>query len=316
MKQSAARWTRLLASACLLLATAVRARAGDDRGGAILVSALTEEDRASAARLAELVDEPLALVEDPSAREPAHACELARASGRPVFAILDGAARRVHVVRARDCMVLTRAIEGAELTPYTAAFVTAELLTLARQLEQSPALREPATPVAPLDVSFSAGIDIPILGPYRPRALLLGGLTWRGLRSPLGVDVAALAGIEAGADEPSALGRVRAQKTDLALRAGPAFGGRRALLFGFAQVGLALTAVNLWGEADRRASLVLGGGLGGRVRLVGPLALFLQASCAGGAPRRDYLVQGSSVLREPLLTLNLELGLSVYLHSR
>lgn len=310
------RWTLLLASVYLLLAPALRARASDDRSGAILVSALTEEDRASAGRLSELVDEPLALVEDPRGREPAHACELARASGRSVFAILDGAARRVHVVRARDCMVLTRAIEGSELTPYTAAFVAAELLSLARQLERPPAPPMRTAPVAPLDVGFGAGVDIALLGPYRPRALLLGGLTRRGLRSRLGVDVAALAAIEGAADEQSALGRVRARKSDLALRAGPALAVRRALLFAFAQAGVALTAVNLWGEGDRRASLVLGGGLGGRLRLIGPLALFFHGSCAGSAPRRDYRVQGSSVLREPLVTVNLELGLSVYLHSR
>jgi hypothetical protein len=313
MKRSA---PLLLALGCSLTLLVATAHASEGGVGAILVNAVTAQDEKSATRLAELIDVPIERVTDTGASEPHYACELSRALRRETLVIIDGAARRVHVVRARDCMVLTRRIEGDDLSGYTAAFVAAELLFLEAQLESAPPARVAR---ARSSIGLAGGVDLALAGPYRnrPRLLLSAGIARERPASRVGFELNLASGIHATTERTTRLGSVAARRSDVALRSGPTLRLRRTVWIAFAQLGVTLTSTELArSEVERRAALQAGAGLGVRISLLGPLHLFVQGTGTRSLPRRDYRVGGVSELKDPVLNATLELGLSAYLHSR
>lgn len=323
MKRSACRaWSRpvrlggaltltawLLAS---LLGAAVRARAADTTD--TLVVALTDDDVASAERLRELIDTPLAVVHAPGSGAPSQARALATQRGSELVAIIDGSAQRVHVVRVSDGMVLTRELAASAPGGYTAAFVAAELLTLAGQLTSAV---QPAPPRAAL--GLGSGVDLALVAPYRgrPRATLQAGLSlWPS--APRGLELALAAGIRKRARNEAERAEVTLRQSDVVLRAGPGFRFRLLHATLFAQLGGALTRAELVSAGRDRTQLALALGVGGsaRIELFRGLFLFSSAVVASHWPRREYRVEGVRVARDGVLEAQLEAGLFVYLHSR
>jgi hypothetical protein len=297
----------------LALLCGPRLLARAEEATATLVVALTDEDFASAERLRELVDAPLALMRAPGTSDPSAARGLATQHGSELVAIIDGASRRVHVVRVSDGMVLTRELAPSSPGGYTAAFVAAELLTLAGQLTR------PARPPPRASFGLGAGIDLALLAPYsgRPRATLQGALSLSPT-APRGLELALAAAIRKRARNEAEREEVTLRQSDLVLRAGPGWRFRPLHVSAFGQLGAALTRAELVsaGRDRTQVALAVGAGTFARIRLWSVLYLFGTALVASHWPRREYRVQGVRVARDGLLEAQLEAGLFVYLHSR
>lgn len=103
----------------------------------LVVVLSSDQDSASADKLAELIREPFERVAAASlAALPPTAAGGCR-SGARIELHLDSAARRVQLIRCRDATVLARELdpEAASQTPYLGAFVAAELLAIDRELD-------------------------------------------------------------------------------------------------------------------------------------------------------------------------------------
>lgn len=311
MKRNA--WLPLLWAVALLW-SASSARA--DEPAMYLVIAVSPEDLVAAERLRELVDQPIAIVSAELAREPTEARELARERGYRIAAVIDGAQRRVFVVRGDDPTVLTRSLAEGAGTDYGEAFVAAELLSIADQL-QRPAAPEP--PSLRLPLGFGVGVDMLASAPFRgrPRLGLLATVGFPPGPRPWAWELTLAAGVRGRAESQSQLGTVRIQRTDLTLRLGPRYERHRLSLLVAAALGMSRVRAELdRARLARDVSLLSGLLLGARVRTFGPVHVYLNGLASFPYPRREYRVLGVPIADDPVLLLQVELGLSVFLHSR
>jgi hypothetical protein len=240
--------------------------------------------------------------------------------------ILDGAARRVHVVLARDGTVLTRVVEQeqASRAPYVMAFVAFELIALSAQLERG----EPAAVRQdPLDLRGGTRLDLrlgaellwmgaPFLGNVRP-ALGVGAWFARSRESRLFWLAELECALLGQASVATSGGRIALARTDAGLRGGMAYALGRVALVGFVRARAALTSTEYLGPggaSSRRLTFGVGGGIEADVALTRWAALYASTALDLASSRSDYRVQGTSVVRDPPLLGNVALGVAFFEH--
>ncbi len=268
---------------------------GSARAEDLLVLERSPTDHAASERLRELHDEPALVREDTEASAPAHAIELGRALGARRVVVFDGAS--VSLFETASGEQVTRSTP--DNTPYTAAFVAAELLAL-RPAPAPPALPPPRLRFA-MRFGAQAWLDPPF--PVAPRADLgvaLQHARWR----------AELFALVPGHSEHAG---VRRNRGDLGLRASAfVLTHERFRLAIDAQIGAAWTRARLDepGLLTRtRSALSLGVGLEPSLTLTPWLSLYGLATLHGSTPRAEYRVAGEPAARDSPLGVSFGVGL-------
>jgi hypothetical protein len=314
----------------------------------LVVVLSSEQDAASADKLAELIREPFERVGAASlAALPPTAAGGCRTGAR-IELHLDSAARRVQLIRCRDATVLARGLdpEAASQTPYLGAFVAAELLAIDRELDAAEtralqseqptaSLPSPApaavsgsvpTPVAPpapfaevaspIELQLRAGAELTLWGaPFdhtvRPNL---------GLGVVLTPDDAVLAwfaelsfGLFALAEQQRGRESLELQRHDGGLHSGVRVELGPVQLAGFALLRASLTSSE-YTTADVAVTdtfVRFGVGLGAQadVPLTRTFSVYLQAKFDVATSRSEYRVANQSRLTDPASLLWVGLGL-------
>lgn len=305
-------WLGGLGLALLLLCSLSRVHAQASVAPApLLVVELGDGAQELTARLAELIERPLAVVQVEADAPIERASSLARQRGLPHALIIDPRGGTVHALRVSDATVLSRTIAPARDTPFAIAFVASELVQLLEGLGRPPPA---ALPTHKLELTLGLGLDALLLAPYvgalRPA---LGIALARALPDrALELELAALVALLGKVEQRTAAGEVTLTRSDLALRAGAKLrlSPLRVGLFG--QLGLTLVRAELANQSSeqhrRAGSLGLAGELA--LRLFGPLSAHIVGALTANLPRADYRVYGMTVLRDGALSFALELGLA------
>jgi hypothetical protein len=316
-----------LASALALFGSGLwlsRAAAADVTPVRLLVLEVSSEDAAAAARLVELVGQPVARRLLPAARDANAAHSALLESSAPRAVVLDTSARRVQVLE-RDGQARTRLIE-AEATPYLTAFVASELLALDPPAAQGPAAQEPAAqqegaPRSPV-ARVAGQLALDVASAYTTRWLA---------RPKLGLDLWLSAGasrrmfVVLGAElvppvplhESGAAGRITLLRWDAGLFAGLAFPVHAWRLLGYASGRAAIGRADSSGAAEGEQHTVgLGLGAGFRVErsLTNWLGLFASVDLHTMLRRNAYELSGETLLQERILMVSADFGL--VLHTR
>jgi hypothetical protein len=313
----------------------------------LVVVLSSDQDAASADKLAELIREPFERVGAASlAALPPTAAGGCRTGAR-IELHLDSAARRVQLIRCRDATVLARGLdpEAASQTPYLGAFVAAELLAIDRELDAAEtravqseqptaSLPSPApaavsgsepTPAPPepipeqtslIELQLRAGAELTLWGaPFdhtvRPNL---------GLRAVLTPDDAVLAwfaelsfGLFALAEQQRGGESLELQRHDGGLHSGLRVELGPVQLAGFALLRASLTSSE-YTTADVTVTdtfVRFGVGLGAQadVPLTRTFSVYLQAKFDVATSRSEYRVANQSRLTDPASLLWVGLGL-------
>jgi hypothetical protein len=309
----------------------------------LVVVLSSDQDAASADKLAELIREPFTRVAAASLAElPPTAAGGCRTSAR-VELHLDSAARQVQLIRCRDATVLARGLdpEAASQTPYLGAFVAAELLAIDRELSaaetRAPAVvTEAPPPVAAVSGSVPAPAPAPELMPEVPSPLELqlragAELTLWGapfdhtVRPNLGVGVvvipddAVLAwfaelsfGLFALAEQARGRETLALTRHDGALHTGVRVALGPVQLAGFGLLRASLTSSEYTADIAVSDSFVrygVGLGVQADMPLSRAFSVYLQAKFDVATSRSEYRVANQTRLTDPSSLLWVGLGL-------
>jgi hypothetical protein len=299
-----------------------RSRAQPAAAPVIVVEA-SDADHAAADKLAELIKEPLVRVRAQPNASQADSIRLCCSGAAKHGLVLDTARHVVQLVRCSDATVLTREFdaEAARAAPYFGAFVGAELLGLAAELdrleERPSAGPAPASPHPVrtrlrlrLGAEFSAA-GSPYAGAFRPSFGL--GVSSALFPAPLSLFVEVSFAPLGSAELPLPGGQLSLTRDDARLRLGILSSLSGFDLVGFAQMFGALTSADYAAPSAMRSTQHrwgFGAGIEGEIALVLQLHLYVMLTFDVAASRSEYRVDAVERVRDPAELLTLSFGLT------
>lgn len=316
----------------VLLALAAQVQAQD-----LQVVETSELDRVAADKLSELIPEPFTRVHDAGGvlrDQPAELCH----TREQIILILDVASQAVRLLRCRDATALTRTIDpdAARETPYLAAFIATELLSLNSELEDvrveplaAPARPPPPSPnEPPLPAVVETDRSSRLLRLRVGAEAILYGPPFGGVPHPtlaVGVSFARepeavawlfeiqLSAFAKGQQQTDAE-RISLTRHDGRVRVGVQWPLGPFALSGLLHLRGSLTQGAYSGRSGSSQSslrLGLGAGVQGDLALASWIALYADAVADAATSRSDYRVGGVSRLRDPELIFSFSLGFVV-----
>jgi hypothetical protein len=305
-------WIGLWYAAAGPLACAARAQG-------LLVVEASEADHASAEKLRELIKEPFALTRAQATLSAADIVPLCCRAGAERGLVLDSAHHAVQFVRCRDATVLTRVVDPATAeAPYFAAFIGAELLALAAELDGQPpspaAVSGPPPRTLLTRLRVRLGVELIALGvPYAgaPRASLGLGLSSEHFPAPLAWFLEFSVAPLASGERSVSGGSLQLTRSDARLRGGVLYPLPGFDLLGFVEAFGALTDVDYRAAQPTRSTQLgwgLGAGIEGDLALARYAQLYANLTLDAAISRSEYRVDGAAQFRDPALLLTVSGG--------
>jgi hypothetical protein len=289
----------------------------------VIVVEASDADHAAADKLTELIKEPLMRVRAQPNASQADSVRLCCSGPAKHGLVLDTARHVVQLVRCSDASVLTREFdaEAARAAPYFGAFVGAELLGLAAELDRLE--RQPSAgpaPAAPRAVStrlrlrlgaeFSA-VGSPYAGNFRPSFGL--GVSSALFPAPLSLFVEFALAPFGSAELPLPGGTLSFTRDDARLRLGILSSLSGFDLLAFAQTFGAQTSADYAAPRAMRSTQLrwgFGAGIEGEIALALQLHLYVMLTFDVAVSRSEYRVDAVVRVRDPAELLTLSFGLT------